>query len=208
MAVLGILGALTTIFSGVEAALHSKPSAVLGCAAMSALGIVVQVMAIGSGEALAGALTVLIHRTTAVLLASSALAAMDNLTTERDAAPERPIPWPGLILLLIFVISMLALVRVLLFPGNLAIQHMNTILQTRESHLTLVWRISIVGVIIGLMRSGWQAWHDKVRASARRICMPSFLVVILLFLLWLWMESSPKLTSSWISALVVPFLPL
>ncbi len=208
MAVLSTLGALTTIFSGVEAMLHSKPSAVLGCVAMSVLGIVVQGIAVGSGETLAGAMSALIHRTMAILLASSALAAMENFTTERDAAQERPFPWPALTLVLIFAIGVLALVRVLLYPGKLAIQPLNTILQTRESHLTQVWRISAAGIIIGLARAGWQVWHDKLLVSARRIYMPSFLVVIALFLLWLWLELSPTLIASWASALVAPFLPL
>lgn len=208
MAVLGFLGVLTTLFTGAEAILHSAPSALLGCAAMSALGIVVQVMAAGSGEALAWAVSALIHRAMAILLASSALAAMDNLTTQGNAAQERSFLWPALALLLIFAVGVLALVRIPLFLSSSAAQHMNALLQGKEPYLMQVWQISSAGIIIGLIRTVWQLWRDKARTSAKRISVPSFLVVIFLFLSWLWLELSPSLISGWVSAAVAPFLSL
>ncbi|MGB9879787.1 MAG: hypothetical protein ACPLRM_03400, partial [Anaerolineae bacterium] len=104
LAVLGSLGMLTTIFSGAWAVLQSSPSAVLGCAAMSALGLAVHEISVGSGEALSGAMSVLVHRTLTILLASSALAALYSSDSEQNAAKEQPFPWPVLTLLLIFIV--------------------------------------------------------------------------------------------------------
>jgi len=206
MAVLGSLGVLTVVFSGAWAVLQSSPSAVLGCAAMSALGIAVQGIAVGSDEALAGAMSVLIHRATAVLLASSALAALDSSVKE-GAAKERSFSWPGLALLLIFLISVLALAVLPLsshFGGG---QHTDAALQARESRLMQAWWISSFGIVIGLARTSWQLWRDKVRVSAKPISIP-VLVAIGLFLLWLWLESSPSLVWGWVSWVIAPFLPL
>jgi NADH:ubiquinone oxidoreductase subunit 4 (subunit M) len=206
MAVLGSLGVLTVVFSGAWAVLQSSPSAVLGCAAMSALGIAVQGIAVGSDEALAGAMSVLIHRGMAILLASSALAALDSSVKE-GAAKERSFSWPGLALLLIFLISVLALAVLPLsshFGGG---QHTDAALQASESRLMQAWWISSFGIVIGLARTSWQLWRDKVRVSAKPISIP-VLVAIGLFLLWLWLESSPSLVWGWVSWVIAPFLPL
>ncbi|MBC7232774.1 MAG: hypothetical protein H5T68_06005 [Chloroflexi bacterium] len=207
MAVLGSLGVLTVVFSGAWAVLQSSPSAVLGCAAMSALGIAVQGIAVGSDEALAGAISVLIHRGIAILLASSALAALYSSINEECAAKERSFSWPGLALLLIFLISVLALAVLPLYSHFGGGQHTAAALQARESRLMQAWWVSSVGIVIGLARTSWQLWRDKVRVSAKPISIP-VLVAICLFLLWLWLESSPSLIWGWVSRVIAPFLPL
>ncbi|MGQ9493680.1 MAG: hypothetical protein ACUVR2_07955 [Anaerolineae bacterium] len=210
LTMLNNLGLLTTVFSGVWAVVQTSPSAVLGCAAMSALGVAVQSMAMGSSEGLLNAMSWLVHRSAAVLLATSALAAMSSpADKDKEEVNAKSFPWLRLALSIIFVIGVLDLASIpLISRGLLGYQQMDAVLQEKQSRVMQALWISSAGIVIGLIRASWQLWHARVRVSAGHIRLLSFLRVICILLLVLWMKLSPSSILGWISVIVASFSPL
>nr|MBC7245795.1 hypothetical protein [Chloroflexota bacterium] len=206
-ATLSGLGLLTTVFSGVWAVIQTSPSAVLGCAAISVLGLVVQGVAVGSGEGLLGAMSWLVHRSVAVLLASSALIALYSQSiADGEEAKAQSFPWQGLILFIIFIVCVLDLAGMpLISRGLLGYQKVDKVLQETQPRVIQALWIRSAGIIIGLIRVSWRLWHDQVRASAGRIRFLSFSLVICIFLVLLWLELSSSLVIDWVSTVAAPF---
>ena len=123
----------------------------------------------------------------------------------RSSSPTR-IPWEGLMLWLISVAGVLALLRLPMMdspaqgPGALAV------LQALpgEPRLWQAWRLSSIGILIGLVQTGWRLWRDRVRNSAGRIRPVPFLLAVCLLLLCLYLARSPQLVASWVSGLMLP----
>jgi hypothetical protein len=203
LSALRTLGLLTALFSGVWAVIQSSVSGVLGCAAMGVLGLVVQGLAAGSADGLSAALFLLLGRSAAVLLASSALTALRSGSTGSPQETRTGFPWEGLLLGLISVAGVLAL---LALPriGNPALGRTAlTVLQAQEPRLWQAWRISSVGVLIGLAHTSWRLWRDQVYSSAGRIRPAPFLVAVFLLLLCLYLALSPQVVAGWVSTLML-----
>jgi hypothetical protein len=206
--VLGVAGLATAVVSGLWAPLQSSPSAVLACAAMSALGIALQGIMAGSAEGLQGGLTLLFSRSVAILLASSTLAAMEGTPAPEGEAQDRPLHWPNLVLSFVFVIVLLAMVGMPYLRGFLGPAYIHPTLEARMPNLLWrTWLVAAAGIVLGLLRVGWWLRREKLRAATGQVRVLPFLVVLCLVLLWLWLEVSPQLVWSRISELGRLLLP-
>lgn len=252
LSALRTLGLLTALFSGVWAVIQTSLSGVLACAAMAVLGLIVQGVAAGSTDGSSAALFLLVSRSAAVLLASSALTALygssagssqesrkrfpwDSVgkrgtvvrhTLQADHSPPQVqrrtvvrrepgvkvgdrlslptrIPWEAIVLWLIAVGGVLALLRLPMMNNPAQGQGALAVLQAQEPRLWQAWRISSVGILIGIAHTSWRLWRDRVRSSAGRIRPVPFLVAVCLVLLCLYLALSPQLVASWVSGLML-----
>jgi len=248
LSALRTLGLLTTLFGGIWAVIQSSVPGVLGCAAMAVLGLIVQGLASGSGGGTSAAAFLLLSRSVAVLLASSALTALyagsargpeesrrrfawDPVRRRGRALPgtlqaasppqveplvmarrepeavERAglarIPWEGLVLWLISVAGVLALLRLPMASNPAQGSSPLAILLMQEPRLWQAWRISAIGILVGLAHTSWRLWRNRVRSSAGRIQLVPFLLAVALFLLCLYLALSPQVVAGWVSSLML-----
>jgi hypothetical protein len=202
LSTLRTLGLLTTLFGGVWAVIQSSLSGVLGCAAMAALGLVVQGLAAGSADGPSPAVFLLLSRSAAVLLASSALTALYGDSAGTPQETRKRFPWEGLVLWLISVGGVLALLVLPATANPAQGRSALTALQAQEPRLWQAWRISAAGVLIGLAHTSWRLWRDRVRSSTGRIHPAPFLLAVCLLLLYLYLALSPQVVSGWVSDLM------
>jgi hypothetical protein len=203
LSTLRTLGLLTALFSGVWAVIQSSLPGVLGCAAMSVLGLAVQGLAAGSADGVSAAMFLLLGRAAAVLLASSALTALYGSSADSPQESCKRFPWEGLVLWLISVGGVLALLVLPRMGNPVQGRSVLTVLQAQEPRLWQAWRISAAGVLIGLAHTSWRLWRDRVRYSAGRIRPVPFLLAVCLFLLCLYLALSPEAVQGWVSGLML-----
>jgi hypothetical protein len=202
LSTLRTVGLLTALFSGVWAVIQSSLSGVLGCAAMGVLGLIMQGLAAGSADGVGAAMFLLLVRSAAVLLASSALTALYGGSVDTPQESGKRSPWQGLVLWLISVGGVLALLALPKMGIPAQGRTVLTVLQAQEPCLWQAWRISAAGVLIGLAHTSWRLWRDPVRSSAGRIRPAPFLLAICLLLLCLYLASSPQVMSKWVAGLM------
>jgi len=201
---LGAVGFVTAVYNGVLAAAQPTPSAVLACAAMSALGIAVQGLASGSLDGVIGGLSMLIDRSAAVLLAVAALGAGKRVGARdvRDTSPFAE--WRKWLVLAGFAVAALALAGA---PwGALAgRQRVLNALEPSSPFLLLAWGAGSAGVSLGLARAVWTMWHCETLPSRGHRDDLLLVLVLGLLLLVLWValraEAMDALLSEWVSAL-------
>ena len=207
MITLGIAGLVTAVVSGVLALAQSSPSAVLACAAMSELGIAVQGMTADTGG-LQGGLFLLVSRSVAVLLASSALAAMYSTSVKDSKSNAKSFHWQSLALLIAFIVGVLSMAGIPPLGGFFGRRYIYALLQAKKPYLFLAWLSASMGIVLGLVRTSWSLWHMRVQSTSGHIRdFPLFLVLCLL-LLCLWIGFRPQAALGLISALFGHWLPL
>ena len=203
LSTLRTLGLLTALFSGVWAVIQTSLSGVLACAAMAVLGLIVQAAGAASTDGLSAAVFLLVSRSVAVLMATSALAALYNDSAGKQPENSKRFPWQGLVLWLISVAGVLAMLRLPMMDLSAQGQSVLAVLQAREPRLWQAWRISSAGVLIGLAHTRWRLWRDQVRSSAGRIRPVPFLLAVCLLLLCIYLALSPQVVSNWASSLML-----
>jgi hypothetical protein len=205
---LGIAGLATAVVSGVLALAQSSPSGVLACAAMSELGIAVQGLTANSVDGASGGLFLLASRSISVLLASSALAALQGAfarDTESNASSFR---WRSLGVLIAFAAGVLAMAGLPPLGGFFGREHIYATLQAKEPYLLLAWLSASVGIVLGLVRTGWSLWHTEEESAPGQFRDLPLLLVLCLLLLGLWIGYRPQVTLGLISDLFRHTLPL
>jgi len=203
LSTLRTLGLLTALFSGIWAVIQSSLSGVLGCAAMSVLGLVVLGLAAGSADGLSAALFLLLSRSAAVLLASAALTVLYDGSADTPQEARKRFPWEGLVLWLIAVGGVLALLALPRMANPAQGRSVLSVLQVQEPRLWQAWRISAAGVLIGLAHTSWRLWRSQVRSSGGHIRPVPFLLAVCLLLLCLYLALSPQVVSGWVSGLML-----
>ncbi len=205
LSILGTLGLLTTLFSGIWAVIQSRLSGVLGCAAMAVLGLVVQGLAAGTWDSMGGAMFVLLSRGVAVLMSTAALAALHNSPAGKKQETGVRFPWEGLLLWLIAIAGVLALLRLPTMADPASGRSLLEMLLTPpgEPRLEQAWRISAIGILIGLAHTSWRLWRERVRSSAGRIRPVPLLLAVGLLLLGLYLARSPQVVARWVSGLML-----
>lgn len=189
--VLGVLGLATAAVSGVWAYLQTNPGALLACAAMSELGIVVQGVASSSPDGVRAAVWLLANRSLAILLATSALAALGG--TLGAGQPGRPATrWKGWLALLAFVVSILALAGVAPLGGFATRKQVYAALQPQGSYVLITWLVAALGIVLGLVRVSWSLWHAPPHPTESRLRYVGLLLVVCLLLLYLWAGLHPQ----------------
>ena len=210
-AVLGILGLATSVVSGVWASVQSDPSAVLACAALSELGMVVQGLATNSSDSLQGALILLVGRSFAVLLATSALAVLaappglpGAESPTRGGLPR----WQTLLPLVAFSVGVLSLAGAPPLVGFLGRQHLYTAIRAQNPSVLWAWLPASFGLALGLIRSGWCMWHSARLSRARSIRnLPAPFAMCLLLLCFLWFGLHPQPILRLILDVAAPWMP-
>lgn len=205
---LGIVGLVTAVVSGVLAFAQSSPSAVLACAAMSELGIAMQGMTASSIDGLLSGLFLLVSRSVAVLLASSALAAAPGAFARDTESNPIPLRWRSLIVLIAFAVGVLAMAGMPPLGGFLGRKQIYAALQAKEPYLLLAWWSASAGIVLGLVRTGWSLWHAEVQSPSMHLRDLPLLLVLCLLLLCLWIGYRPQATVNLISDLFHNLLPL
>jgi hypothetical protein len=205
LSTLRTLGLLTALFSGIWAVIQPHLSGVLGCAAMAALGLIVQGLATGSADSLGAALFVLLSRSAAILMATSALAALHGSSAGSAQENRKRFPWEGLLLWLISTAGVVALLRLPMMDNSGAGQSLLAILQALpgEPRLGQAWRISSVGILIGLAHTSWRLWRGRVRNSVGRIRPVPFLLALGLLLFCLYLVLAPQVVQGLVSSLML-----
>ncbi len=208
MAALGSAGLVTAVVSGVWAFTQSTPSAVLACAAMSELGIAMQGLTASSVEGVLGGLFLMVSRSLAVLLASSALAGLYGSSASDTESNPKSFHWQSLVLFIVFVVGVLGMAGLPPLGGFLGRQHIYATLQAKGLYLLLAWLSASAGIALGLVRTGWSLWQTKVQSPSRHTHALPLLLVLGLLLLGLWIGYRPQATLNLISDLLSHWLPV
>lgn len=204
---LGIAGLVTAVVSGVLAFAQLSPSAVLACAAMSELGIAMQGVT-SSIDGLLSGLFLLLSRSVAVLLASSALAAAHGAFARDTESNPSPLRWRSLTVLIAFAVGVLAMAGMPPLGGFLGRKQIYAALQAKEPYLLLAWWSASAGIVLGLVRTGWSLWRAKVQPPSVHLRDLPLLLVLCLLLLCLWMGYRSQAIVNLISDLFRDLLPL
>jgi len=194
--ILGIAGVATAVTSGVWAGAQSNPAALLACAAMSELGIVVHGLMVGTARGTGGALFLLVSRSVAVLLCTCALSPMPNRPARSTSPPpagwllETALRWVA------FVLGILALSGIPPLAGFVGRRTISAALPPTSSSILLAWRAASLGILFGLVRVGWTWWRRPSEAGPREVRIPSLLLTLALLscALWLALRPQPLLT--------------
>ena len=204
---LGAIGLMTAVVSGVLALAHPSPGAVLACAAMSELGIAVQGMMATSVDGLEGGLTLLVSRCAAVLLASSALAGINVASARGRESNERSSGWKSVVVLVAFSIGVLSMAGMPPLLGFLGRERIYAALQPEGTHLLLAWLSASAGIVLGLVRAVWSAWHSELRFPIGRSYDLLLLLVLGLLLLCVWIGLFPQVALDLIAEWVPRAVP-
>ncbi len=196
IAILGIAALVTAVVSGILALVQSSPSAVLACAAMSELGIALQGVTAGSVNGLEGGLFLLISRSAAVLLASSALAAIHGSAARETESSANPFRWRRLVALVAFAVGVLALAGMPPLGGFVGRRHIYAALRAEEPYLFLAWLSASAGIVLGLVRAVLSLWNTKVQSSSGRARDLLFPLLVCLLVLCVWIALHPQATVS------------
>ena len=205
--VLGIAGLMTAVFSGVLAVAQSSPSAVLACAAMSELGVVLQGITTSTDEGVLGGLFLLLNRAVAVLLASASLAAVNHVVARESESNMQSFRWRSLLLLIAFSLSVLTMAGTPPLGGFAVRSQIYATLLAQEPYLHLAWLSASMGIALGLVRAGWSLWHAKAQSPAGRLHDLPLLLVLCLLLLCLWIGLHPQDVMGRISEWLRDLLP-
>jgi len=206
-AALGIAGLATAVVSGVLAFTQSSPSGVLAGAAMSELGIALQGVTASSVDGVLGGLFLLASRSVAVLLASSALAAMHSAFARDSELGAGSFRWRSLVVLAAFAVGVLSMAGMPPLGGFVGRKQIYTTLQAREPYLLLAWWSASVGIVLALLRTTWSLWHAKAQSPSGKLRDLPLLLVLCLLLLCLWIGYRPQTTVDLISDLFRHSLP-
>ncbi len=190
--VLGVAAFLTTVYSGVLAVAQSGPAAVLACAAMSELGVVLQGLAAGSANAVWGGLFLLVSRSVAILLVSSAVAAMPHVIVRESESGTRPYRWRSMLLLTAFAVGVVAMSGVPPLGSFAARGRIYAALQMTHPFVAWAWVLASAGIALGVIRTGWSLWHTQAKPPAASLRYLPLLPVIGLLCLCLWIELYPQ----------------
>jgi len=208
-AVLGIAGLMTTVFSGVSAVAQSSPSAVLACAAMSELGLVLQGITTCTDEGVLGGSFLLVSRSVAVLLASVSLAAVNHVAARESESNVQSFRWRSLLLLIAFSLGILTMAGMPPWGSFAVRSQIYATLLAQGPYLHLAWLSASMGIVLGLVRAGWSLWHAKAQPPARRFHDLPLLLVLCLLLHCLWIGLHPQdvmgQISEWFRALLPTF---
>jgi len=191
---LGAIGLMTAVVSGVLALAHPRPGAVLACAAMSELGIAVQGMMAASVGGLEGGLTLFVSRCVAVLLASSALAGINVASARGRESDGGSFGWRSVVMLVAFSIGVLSMAGMPPLLGFLGRERIYSALQPEGTHLLLAWLSASTGIVLGLVRAVWSAWHSQLRFPVGHSYDLLLLLVLGLLLLCVWIGLFPQVT--------------
>jgi formate hydrogenlyase subunit 3/multisubunit Na+/H+ antiporter MnhD subunit len=158
---------------------------------MSELGIVVQGVASSSPDGVRAAVWLLANRSLAILLATSALAALgDTLGAGRPGKPATR--WKGWLALFAFVVSILALAGVPPLGGFALRKQIYAALQPQGSYMLIAWLAAALGIVLGLVRVCWSLWHAPPHPTESRLHYVGLLLVVCLLLLYLWVGLHPQ----------------
>ena len=180
-AILSAVGLTTAVISGVLAFRQSSAFAVLACAAMSELGIVLQGLTTRSGQGLYSSLMLLINRSVAVLLAASALTALHSIAAGDTEGSTSSTRWQRLLALIAFAVGVLALAGIPPFAGFSARRYIYGTLQTEGPYMLLAWSSASAGIVLGLVRTVRSLWQMKVRPPSKYA--PGLLLLLIACLL-------------------------
>ncbi len=216
---LGILGLFTAVVSGIWAAFQMDLSAVLACAAMSELGIAIQGLVAGSPAGLQSALLLLSGRAFAILLATSALAALG--TAPDPPSTELPAPggharWWAMLPLAAFSVGVMSLAGAPPLLGFVGRQQLYVALRAQNPSVVWAWLPAALGLVAGLIRSLRTAWRaaqvtqtpqgsSRFTLGARNL--PSLVAMCLLVLCLLWLRLQPQPLLDLIFDLAEPWMP-
>jgi len=189
---LGLAGVATVTISGISAYVQSNPSALLACAAMSELGIIVQGLATGSAEGLHGAILLLTNRTAAVMLGCAALSALSGGIVRQDRRYGLP-GWRTLLPLIAFAISVLTLAGVPPLTGFVGRQRIYAALPAPSSYVPLLWLSASLGIVLGLVRTIWSLWHAQPQPDNQSASTLHLLLIGGLLLLCMYVAAQPNL---------------
>jgi len=204
---LGAIGLMTAVVSGVLALAHPSPGAVLACAAMSEMGIAVQGMMAASVDGLEGGLTLFVSRCAAVLLASSALAGINVASARGRESDGRSFGWRSVVMLVAFSIGILSMAGMPPLLGFRGRERIYEALTPEGTHLLLAWLSASAGIVLGLVRAVWSAWHSKLRFPVGRSYDLLLLLVLGLVLLCAWIGFFPQVTLDLIADWVLRVAP-
>jgi hypothetical protein len=206
--VLGVAAFVTAIYGGVLAFAQSSPAAVLACAATSSLGFALEGLVSGSVHAASGGLYLLVSRVGAVLLASSAVAAMPYAVLRESESETESFRWRTTLLLAAFAVALLTMIGVPPLGSFVAKRQVYGTLQMTQPFLLLAWLSASAGTALGTIRAGWSLWHTKTQAPNTRLYDLPLLFVICLLLLFLSMELRPQTVTTLISECCQGFMHL
>jgi hypothetical protein len=204
---LGVAAFLTAIYSGVLGLAQSEPAAVLACAAMSELGVALQGLAAGSTNAMWAGLFLLVSRSVAILLASSAVAAIPHVIYRESEPGTQPSRWRSVLLLTAFAVGVGTMLG-MPTPGSFgARRQIYATLQMPHPYLALAWLSASAGIVLGLIRAGWSLWHAQVKPPVTHLRDAPLLPVIFLLLLCLAIELRPQTVAALLSESYQSLLP-
>jgi len=182
---LRLFALLTTLLAGVFATIQGSPPAVLGSASMATLGLAVLGIVSGTESGLLASGVVLAIRSAGILLACAALelcyqAPEDTgrgLSTGSKLTALVPLVATG-----VAIVGVMILPRVPLMPSS---TNALSILSVAEPRLPQLWLISIVGMLVGVGRTSWVLWHERLSKDSRRWDVPATLLLGIMALLLL-----------------------
>jgi NADH:ubiquinone oxidoreductase subunit 2 (subunit N) len=175
---------------------------------MSELGIAMQGVTARSIDGVLSGLFLLVSRSVAVLLASSALAAAHGAFARDTESNPSPLRWRSLTVSIAFAVGVLAMAGMPPLGGFLGRKQVYAALQAKEPYLLLAWSSASAGIVLGLVRTGWWLWHTKVPSPSVHLRDLPLLLVLCLLLLCLWIGYRPQATVNLISDLFRNMLPL
>ena len=182
---------LTTLLAGVVATIQLSPPAVLGSAAMATLGLAMLGVVNGPEQGPLTSGMILAGRSVAVLLGCVALEVAYR-TPEGVARPPRVSS--RLATLVPMAVVWLAIAGVVVLPSVPLPQSNATVLSVLsvvEPLLPRLWKISMIGVLIGIGRTSWSLWRSRLSRSSRH---DSSLTVLLIgsLLVFLYLLFNPE----------------
>ncbi len=216
---LGMLGLATSVVGGVWASLQSDPSTLLACAALTELGMAAQGLALNSSDSLQGALILLIGRSIAVLLATSALGVLPipANSSGADSTARGGLPrWLTLLSLVAFSVGVLTMAGLPPLAGFLGRRLFYAAIRAQNPSVFWAWLPASLGLVLGLARSCWSMWHSAQFSQARRGSwwpaesipnLPTFLVMGLLLSCLLWFGLHPQPVLRFILDVAAPWMP-
>jgi formate hydrogenlyase subunit 3/multisubunit Na+/H+ antiporter MnhD subunit len=205
---LGVAASLTTVYGGVLAVAQSVPTAVLACAAMSELGVVLQGLSAGSSNAVWGALFLLVSRSVAILLVCSVVTAMPHVIAFESESGTQPSRWRSMLLLTAFAVGALAMLGMPPLGSFAARRQIYAALQMTHPVSAQAGLLASAGIALGVIRAGWSLWHTQAQPAVTSLRNMALLPVIGLLVLCLAVELYPQRVVALLSESYQSLLPL
>ncbi len=205
---LGLVGLLTAVASGILAGVRRSPGSLLACAMACQLGTAVSGAVAGSVNGWEGVLALLAGRWIAAWLAVAALTVLDDRCSPAgDGQISRTTNWPQWAAVAGYSIAILSLAGALPGPGFCGRQQVYLALGEGFMALRVPWALASLGLVVGLARLLPSLLAIKSHGQGQVRVRPSLFLLCALLLLSGYVALRPLQILSWIPVALHP-LPL